>query len=65
MLHVLQSGETQAGDRVLRAMFAARKTCLRHAPTPLAANGLDMRIGHPAASDGGSIKQGSHASVPR
>jgi acyl-homoserine lactone synthase len=26
MLHVLQSGETQAGDRVLRAMFAARKS---------------------------------------
>jgi acyl-homoserine lactone synthase len=25
MLHILQSGETQAGERVLRAMFAARK----------------------------------------
>lgn len=23
---------------------------LRHAPTPLAASGLDMRVGHPAAS---------------
>lgn len=25
MLHILRSGETQAGERVLRAMFAARK----------------------------------------
>lgn len=38
---------------------------LSHAPTPLAANGLDMHVGHPAALEGGSIvKRGSHASAP-
>ena len=36
------------GSQVLR-------TCLRHAPTPLAASGLDMRVGHPAASMAGQI----------
>lgn len=38
---------------------------LRHAPTPLAASGLDMRVGHPAASMAGSFlpKRGSQASA--
>jgi hypothetical protein len=49
MLHTIASGGGCAADTVLRGMFAARKTCLRHAPTPLAASGLDMRVGHPAA----------------
>jgi len=42
------------------------KIDLRHAPMPLAASGLDMRIGHPAASMGGqsSLKGGSQASAP-
>jgi len=35
--------EAVGESRVLR-------TRLRHAPLPLAASGLDMRIGHPAAS---------------
>lgn len=49
-MHMPASGSRQAGNsRVMR-------TCLKeHAPTPLAANGLDMRVGHPATYGPGNI----------
>lgn len=53
MLHVQECRSRAIPDQVLRGMFAARKTCLRQAPTPLAADGLDMRVGYPAAQGRG------------
>jgi hypothetical protein len=35
-----------------------------NAPTPLPVNGLDMRIGHPAASMAGQFAQAGYASTP-
>lgn len=50
------------GDRPSSRVLRTR---LRHAPAPLAANGLDMHAGHPATRDGIGLKQGSHASTSR
>jgi hypothetical protein len=57
MLHVLRVAPRPVPDQVLQAMFAARKTCLRHAPAPLAASGLDINAGHPAAMLAGLFTQ--------
>ena len=67
MVHGLRFGGRPVPDGVMRAMFAARKTCLRHAPTLLAASGLDICVGHPATPPAwtSTIKRGSHASAPR
>lgn len=47
------------------AEYLVNVTCLRHASTPLAASGLDMRIDHPAAYGGSRTKRSSHAPAPR
>lgn len=49
MLHIVVASTIEHADRLTRNMFEARKTRLRHAPPPLAARGLDMNDGHPAA----------------
>jgi len=42
------------------------RTCLRHAPSPLVANDLDICAGHPAAPKAKPAhKRGSHASAPQ
>ena len=49
-----RSGPTCSPHRAARRGRQSRvlRTRLRHAPTPLAANDLDMRVGHPAVAGG-------------
>lgn len=48
-MHLMISGGGEAAEaEAFRSMFEARKTWLKaHAPTSLAASGLDMHVSHP------------------